>query len=367
MNEHADKIPAPTAAPPARPANAVGFLRLVLASLVIVSHVPQIIDGNPSRDPLYWLTGTMGLGGAAVSGFFVISGYLIAASFQNQPTIRAYLARRIARIYPAFLIASLFCVVVAAPIGGVSWAAIAAAVPDLLERAFWLNGPEIRGAYAGTHYASINGSMWTIAHEFRCYLLVIVLGVIGAFRWRASVPLLAVLLFAGNAILAGHIAWPEARAWIVWAVPVAGPANALRLTAVFLVGTTFYLYRDRIAFKPWIALLAFAVLVPQLCQPALADPAFALLGGYVLLTIAFCVQHGPLIRINAKTDISYGVYLYAWPVAKILLAIWPAMPLAPCIALDFAIACALGWVSWHLIEKRAMTVFSRKRAPAPTA
>lgn len=354
-------------ASPARAGNAVGFLRLALASLVIVSHVPQIIDGNPSRDPLYWLTGTMGLGGAAVSGFFVISGYLIAASFQNQPTIRAYLARRIARIYPAFLLASLLCVLIAAPIGGVSWQGIAAATPDLLLRALLLNGPEIRGAYAGTHYASLNGSMWTIAHEFRCYLLVIVLGVIGAFRWRACVPLLALLLFAGHAILAGHIDWPEARAWIVWAVPVAGPANALRLTAVFLVGTGFYLYRDRISFRPWIAALAFVLLVPLLFQPTLADPAFAVLGGYVLMTIAFCVHHGPLTRINAKTDISYGVYLYAWPVAKILLAVWPAMPLALCIELDFAIACALGWASWHLVEKHAMAVFSRKRAPAPIA
>lgn len=367
MSEAADHIPAPTAAPPARKANAVGFLRLVLASLVIVSHVPQIIDGNAMRDPFYWLTRTMGFGGAAVSGFFVISGYLIAASFQNQPTIRAYLARRVARIYPAFLLASLLCVLVAAPVGGISWAAIAAAAPDLLERAVLLNGPEIPGAYAGTHYASLNGSMWTIAHEFRCYLLVIVLGVIGAFRWRAVVPLLAVLLFVGYAVMAGHIALPGAQAWIVWAVPIAGPANALRLTGVFLVGTSFYLYRDRIAFKPWVAILCAAVLAPLLFQPALAEPAFAVLGGYALLTFAFRIQSGPLTRINAKTDISYGVYLYAWPVAKILLTVWPAMPLVLCITLDFLIACALGWASWHLIEKRAMAVFSRKRAPAPTA
>lgn len=345
-----------------RPANAFGFLRLTLASMVIVSHVPQLIDGNASRDPLHWLTEAMGLGNAAVSGFFVISGYLIAASFQNQPTVPAYLARRIARIYPAFLLASLSSVVVAAPIGGVSWQEIAASAPDLLGRAIWLNTPEISGAFAGTHYPSLNGSMWTIAHEFRCYLLVVVLGVIGAFRWRASVPLLAVLLFVGNSILTDQIVAPGARAWIRQAVPIDGPANALRLTAVFLVGTSFYLYRDWIALKPSMALIAFALLVPLLFQPAVVAPAFAILGGYVLLTIAFCVQRGPLTRINAKTDISYGVYLYAWPVAKILLAAWPTMPLVLCIAVNWLIACALGWASWHLIEKRAMAVFSRKRA-----
>lgn len=346
---------------PARPANAVGFLRLVLASLVIVSHVPQIIDGNALRDPFYWWTRTMGFGGAAVSGFFVISGYLIAASYQNQPTIRAYLARRVARIYPAFLLASLLCVVVAAPIGGVSWEAIGRAVPDLLERAALLNGPEIKGAYAGTHYASLNGSMWTIAHEFRAYLLIVVLGVAGAFRWRLAVPLLSALLFLGYEVVAGHIAAPELRAWIVWAVPIAGPANALRLSAVFLVGTSLYLYRKEIGFRPWLAVLCAALMVPALFHPALAEPAFGILGGYALLTLAFCVTRGPLTRINARTDISYGVYLYAWPVAKILLAWWPDMPLLLCLALDFAIACVLGWLSWHLVEKRAMALFSRKR------
>lgn len=349
---------------PARPANAVGFLRLVLASLVIVSHVPQIIDGNALRDPFYWWTRTMGFGGAAVSGFFVISGYLIAASYQNQPTIRAYLARRVARIYPAFLLASLLCVVVAAPIGGVSWETIGQSVPDLLERAVLLNGPEIKGAYAGTHFASLNGSMWTIAHEFRAYLLIIVLGVVGAFRWRIAVPLLAAVLFLGWEVLAGHIAAPGLRAWIVWAVPIAGPANALRLSAVFLVGTSLYLYRNEIGFRPWLAALGTALMVPALFHPALAEPAFGILGGYALLTLAFCVTRGPLTRINARTDISYGVYLYAWPVAKILLAWWPGMSLLLCLALDFAIACVLGWLSWHLVEKRVMALFSRKHRAA---
>lgn len=353
---------------PQRAANAVGFLRLALASLVIVSHVPQIIDGNALRDPFYWWTRTMGFGSAAVSGFFVISGYLITASFQNQPTIRAYLARRVARIYPAFLLASLLCIFIAAPVGRSSWEAIAKAAPDLLKRAVLLNGPEIRGAYAGTHFASLNGSMWTIAHEFRCYLLVIVLGVIGAFRWRLAPALLAVLLFLGYEVVAGHIATPALRVWIVWAVPIAGPANALRLTAIFLVGTSFYLFRDRIAFRPWIAAICAALLIPLLQIPALAEPAFAVLGGYVLFTVAFCVRHGPLTRINARTDISYGVYLYAWPVAKILLWYWPDMPLLPCIALDFLIACLLGWLSWHLVEKQAIgSVAGRSRKPRPLA
>ena len=82
--------------------------------------------------------------------------------------------------YWQFLLASLLCVFIAAPIGGASWEAISRAAPDLLMRAGLLSGPETPGAFAGTHYASLNGSMWTILHEFRCYLLVMLLGLAGA-------------------------------------------------------------------------------------------------------------------------------------------------------------------------------------------
>ena len=71
--------------------------------------------------------------------------------------------------------------------------------------------------------------------------------------------------------------------------------------------------------------------------------------------------------INNANDISYGVYLYAWPVGKLLLWYWPAMPLLACIAANWLIACALGWVSWHVIEKPAMALLTRKRAAAKPA
>jgi peptidoglycan/LPS O-acetylase OafA/YrhL len=96
-------------------------------------------------------------------------------------------------------------------------------------------------------------------------------------------------------------------------------------------------------------------------HPGIAEPAFAVLGGYIIFTIGFCVTSGPLTRINSKTDISYGVYLYAWPVAKLLLWYWPDMPIALGILINFVIACALGWASWHLVEKRATAIFARKQ------
>lgn len=339
--------------------NAFGFLRLVFASLVIVSHVPQVIDGNASRELLYSLTGTMNLGGVAVNGFFLISGYLVVASFCKQPTVFAYLTRRIARIVPGFVVACLFCILIVAPLSGATWDAIAASAKGLVVSTIKLREPVISGTFAGTPYPALNGSMWTIIHEFRAYLLVIVLGLAGLYRWRIGVPLVAAGMWLGYEITSGFIKAPLLLSALSRVMPAEFLAIALELTATFLVGSTFYLYRDRIALRPGIALLAAALLVPALFVQPLAVPAFAVLGGYIIFTVGFGVTRGPLARINNANDISYGVYLYAWPVGKLLLWYWPAMPLVLCILLNWLIACALGWISWHVVEKPAMRYLTK--------
>lgn len=357
--------PAPAAKPSHQ--NAFGFMRLVFASLVIVSHVPQLIDGNASREPLYALTGNVGFGGLSVNGFFLISGYLVVASFCSQPTIMAYLSRRIARILPGFAVACLLCVLVAAPLGGASWEAIAGSWPGVIVTTFWLHEPVIPGTFAGTHYAALNGSMWTIIHEFRAYLLVIMLGILGLYRWRIAVPVLAAVLLLGYEVENGFIDAPLIQHAFYRLVPINDLSNALRLTGIFLVGSSFYLYRESIPLRPLFAVIAAAALVPLLFVAPLAEPAFAVLGAYIIFTIGFGITRGPLARINNANDISYGVYLYAWPVGKLLLWFWPTMPIALCILVNWLIACALGWASWHLVEKPAMAGFSRKRAAAQTA
>jgi peptidoglycan/LPS O-acetylase OafA/YrhL len=153
--------------------NNFGLLRLCFAFLVIVSHSFELIDGNRSREPLTRLFGTISFGELAVDGFFLLSGYLIVQSFDRSDSMATYLRKRVLRIYPGYIVAYLACLLLVAPFSGADMSALQGlggvkAFFHLLK----LGMPVLPNAFAGQPYPALNGSMWTIAYEFRCYLVL---------------------------------------------------------------------------------------------------------------------------------------------------------------------------------------------------
>jgi len=85
-------------------------MRLILAGLVMLSHAPTLIDGDRHRELLTMLFGTQPLGAMAVDGFFLLSGFLIVQSWATDPNLGRFLLKRVLRIYPAFIVASIVSV-----------------------------------------------------------------------------------------------------------------------------------------------------------------------------------------------------------------------------------------------------------------
>lgn len=347
--------------------NAFGLMRLLLAAAVILSHTPEIIDGDRRREPLTRVFGTISLGDLAVDGFFLVSGYLIAGSFLNCPKAWPYLRNRIARIYPGFAVASLVSLAIVAPLAGAAGGDLVAMAGRSFARLAALQRPEAPGIFAGTFHRSLNNPMWTIAYEFRCYLLLLLLGLSGALQRPWLILGLAVgMLSAFELVEASswrriNVALPHSLIWLGFL------DQTLRMTGIFLSGSLFFLWRDKLRFTAGALAASALGLVACLSVPVLAELGVAMFGGYLIIGIATSFTSGVASRINNRDDISYGLYLYAWPVTKVILWYHPDVSIAAANGLTLLFAAACGYLSWHLVEKPVLRRVRRSFRPQASA
>jgi peptidoglycan/LPS O-acetylase OafA/YrhL len=290
--------------------NNFGFLRVLFATFVVLSHSSELIDGNGSREILTQIFGTMRLGEVAVDGFFLISGYLITQSFVQRQSTTSYLIHRVLRIVPGYLVCFWICVLVIAPFVAENSVLSTQVIKYQFLRSFLLLPPDVPGVFQGLPYPSLNGPMWTIAYEFRCYLATAFLGLLGVYKNRFRLHFLGVviifmLLDATGAMRDFH---PSGSALIGLL------ESDVRFAAVFGVGAVYYLFRDKVRLTKVGAIIAATMLFFLLYSHHLAETSFMILGGYLIFWFAFKVRVLRISRFNNSVDISYGLYLYAWPI-----------------------------------------------------
>jgi len=327
--------------------NNVLLLRLTLALSVLVAHSVDLLMGDPG-EPTWWLTRQrMSLGDFAVEGFMVLSGYLVAESWFMSSGAPGFMAKRLLRIYPAFILACLVCVFLVAPLGG---GLLRSASPvGLFVSTLLLQEPRVPGAMATLPFrGSMDGSMWTVAVEFECYLALAFLGVIGVLRRPPLVHIAAwtAVLFYGGVTVLG-LGTPFAR-----------------LAVFFAIGAWTYVYRDRVPRRAWLAGSALALLV---VSDFLPGPIYFLLLPFCWSYLVLWVASARAIRLPAwlaRSDYSYGAYLYGWPVQQLVIRDLGVVspPLLLAIALPVTLAAAA--VSWHVVERPALAL-KRRRGGAP--
>ena len=334
--------------------NNFDFLRFLLAALVVFSH-SFVIAGQGASEPLSWLSGSQTyLGEVAVNGFFVISGFLITASWTRSRNARDYFQKRVLRIYPGFVVICLLCALIVGPLGAASPATFfhQFSPVSFLSHMLLLGKLDLPTTFHTNPVPDqVNGSLWTIKIEFECYLLIAALGLLGGFK-RRLVPL--ALLLASCAVsgaaslhLRGLPALPEFA------------AEHLRFFVYFFAGMVFYLYRDKILYRLPLLIGAVAVIAVgtwgRYLQAVMALPLT-----YLLMYAAFRPS-AALASFGQKRDLSYGLYLYAWPIQQILAALLvtrlhgaATAYLLFAAALLPALLCA--WASWQLVEKPCLNL-----------
>jgi hypothetical protein len=143
--------------------------------------------------------------------------------------------------------------------------------------------------------------------------LVAVLGAaFGLRNIRVAVLAASIALLA----LSGLRALPSSSG-VVYVV-LGSPPDIARLFGMFAAGMSFYLWRERVVYDHRTAAAALCVLAVLLGVPVVANLAIAACGGFLAFWVAFKIPALFLSRFGNKTDLSYGIYLYAWPIQLIV-------------------------------------------------
>jgi peptidoglycan/LPS O-acetylase OafA/YrhL len=353
---------------PGRRNHMFDLLRLFFATVVLLAHAAEWVDGDMRHDLISWLLRSenntqYNFGYLGVDGFFLLSGFLIVQSWVSDPEFFNYLRKRILRIVPGYMVAMLFTTFVVGILAPGTNAFFRKLGPHYVESLMMLGSPNTPPVFPGAHQNRLNQPAWTIPYEFRCYLLVAIWGVCGLFRRRAFwAAATALLLFL---VLFPALTGPR-DSWHTLYYFTGQPPQIARLCAAFFIGGSFNLFRERIAFRPWMAAIAAAgVIGVGAFAPLHFEPAILLFGGYLL----FYFGQSPAVRIHwleRFPDISYGVYLYGGPVEG--LWIWYTRSTSPWTAFlaSVLICYVLGWLSWHLVERPMLKLKRHATAALPS-
>jgi len=331
------------------------FLRFVAAVMVWYEHCYALYGHIADT-----ITGQIPFGALGVGIFFIISGYFVTASYQNHRRLWPFIRNRALRILPALFIVVLLSVFVLGPCvtslsthdyfqHNETWGYL----KSLLIFPLQYNLP---GVFTNQPLIAVNGSLWTLQYEVRCYAAVALLGMLMILR-----PRVVLIIFIGlwlgriysmcaNIDLLPHISLFDRWSWSKLEL-------SIHLNILFASGALLYLARERIALKKEYFVLAVLVLLVSLTMQdttgkLLSDIALP----YIIMYIGFAKL--PLLsRFSKYGDFSYGMYLYAFPMQQLTFYMLGAhYRFITLVIVSFMLTLACAVTSWYCIEKPALSL-----------
>jgi peptidoglycan/LPS O-acetylase OafA/YrhL len=132
-----------------------------------------------------------------------------------------------------------------------------------------------------------------------------------------------------------------------------------RFLVYFVAGMCFYRYRRSIPYTTALLGVALAVCVAAACVAPVLVYVLPIAGSYAVLNLGIN-QRIRLPQIGPRHDLSYGVYLYAYPIQQLLIlylgAIFTPFTLF-LTALPLTVGCAA--LSWFFVERPALDLKRR--------
>lgn len=340
--------------------NNFDFLRLFAALLVVVGHAYGIM----AREQPTLLGPQVSVLGLII--FFSISGYLVTRSWSNDPSLPRFLSKRALRIFPG-LIAAI----------AVTTFIVGSAETDLPLSSYLahrdtylylLNGVlhytyGLPGLFTGNPISgAANISLWSLPVEFSLYLATPLIAVLAARRHSFALGVATIALAISSIYFAYYYRGLHSTFYGTDLIAAMG------MTFFFTSGAYFAATRHEFSMPTACILFVAWIAEPYYFEGALRFP-IAILVAFAIpyIVIAIGTRSWPVIRSAGRFgDISYGVYLYAFPVQQVIAKhLAGKISIGLSIALSLAVSVPIAFISWHLIEKQALKAKALVFTPIP--
>lgn len=321
--------------------NNFDIVRFSLAFIVMLVHAAEVTRSADIRFLSQFLNSDF-----AVRGFFAISGFLIAKSYLRSKSLTSYFIKRAQRILPAYIFVVVLCFVIGmclTTLPLMDFLKNKETIKYLIANFSFLNfiQPSLPGVFTSNPNQPMDGSLWTIKAELTLYVLL---------------PFI-VPLMKKSPLKVWSIIFVISCAWFFYFTSLyTGPkADTLAkqfvsLSSFFFFGSLLAIHQptfDRLKEITIVSLVVFLLFKNTQYSFIIEPIAFS------SVVILFCTNLCKEVKISQYGDLSYGMYLYHWPIIQVLqhFGLFATNAFIG-LGLTIVITLALAYTSWNVLESR---------------
>ncbi|GAL68311.1 acyltransferase family protein [Jejuia pallidilutea] len=320
--------------------NNFDFLRVVFASTVAIAHLIELSQINSFQPYLKFFNTRL-----AIDGFFIISGFLIAKSYESNKKLKVYIKKRIKRIVPAYFFVILLCAIFFSAVSTEAFS------DYFFSKQFWRYlvanlsfqnyiEPCLPGVFEGNLTCAVNGALWTIKIEEAFYLLLPLFYYVIDSK-KVNIYILSVSIYLVSVVYFSYFYYADMYS-IAKQLPGA--------LAFFITGVMYYRnFEFLIKWKHYfiIPCLVLFVLEQYVFSTYIFKP---ITYGFMVFYVAYNFKW--LNNFGKYGDFTYGIYIYHFPLIQIFVhynLFHDYNPILVSILLLFFVLIA-SVLSWYLLE-----------------